>query len=303
MENTKFSTILSQLFNIRDFNTEVQQKVKFKRHSLILFIIAFLFLFLFKPFTVNETELKYPFLFVCFFHSLSPALITFVYFNTNISFYKTKTDKSTFFKFRWGLSVLLLLFLYGTASFLMRDLLYKNESNWSLHYYLEELRNTYLAGGLIFSYFIFADFYFRNKRKRRHDLEQYPPIQSQIASAKQVISIRTEVKADNFNFEPVQLIFAKADGNYTEITFRTSDGIKKELKRITLRQFELQITEYKFLFRCHRTYLLNISYINSISGNSQNCLVTFTGTTEKVPVSRAKIKMFHDLYQQNKNIN
>ncbi|WP_157676865.1 LytTR family DNA-binding domain-containing protein [Chryseobacterium sp. T16E-39] len=136
-----------------------------------------------------------------------------------------------------------------------------------------------------------------------HDVNQYPLIQSQIPCEKQLIFIRTEVKADNFNFEPMQLIFAKADGNYTEITFKTSDGIKKEVKRITLRQFELQIMEYKSLFRCHRTYLLNVSYINSISGNSQNCFVTLIGTTEKVPVSRAKIKMFHELYPQNKNIN
>lgn len=65
---------------------------KLKQIAGTLFLVSFLFLLLFRPFTVTESALKYSYLFTCFLHALSPALITFSYFNILIYFQKTNPE-------------------------------------------------------------------------------------------------------------------------------------------------------------------------------------------------------------------
>nr|WP_068887089.1 LytTR family DNA-binding domain-containing protein [Pedobacter panaciterrae] len=276
------------------------QPKKLRKYTVKLFIVVFLFLYLFKPFVVNETELKYPFLFICFLHALSPAIINFIFFSFIVSFNKTKTNQVQYTVAQSIGSFLIIFFLFGTASFLMRDIIYTNANNWSLRYYYEELRNAYLGGGLIVSYFIFAGFYFRGTEKQLHINAQNIATAALAPVKSSVIFIQALVKVDDFKFDPVHFLFAKAEGNYIELAIKTPEGIKRELKRISLKQFELQLVNFPYLFRCHRAFLLNMRQIENISGNSQGYIISLFCTEEKIPVSRAKIESFDVRYTETK---
>ena len=75
-----------------------------------------------------------------------PFPIAYLYLNF-INRYLKSDVNWTLGKELLNLSILLLLI--GIAGFLIRDLIYTNSDNWSLRYFLEEIRNTFLIGFLL----------------------------------------------------------------------------------------------------------------------------------------------------------
>lgn len=327
------------------------RSAQIKKVAAFLFLGVFLFLYLFRPFIVNEDELKYPFFLICLFHALSPALIVLIYFTVLNRLYHKKTNKSNPSVFQMISLFVPLFFIIGTASFLMRDLIYTNPDNWSLRYFWEEIRNSYLAGVLFMSYSVFARFYFQSRKNLSHDsahkdvtavndrtavtdddtvtghkiagvnnenakteitgvineiietVGQEPKSEDKQRSLTNPaeIFIKAHVKIDDFSFNPSHFLFARAEGNYVELMMRTDRGIKQELKRISLKQLELQLSQYTGFIRSHRGYLININQVTDISGNSQGYLVSFEGIEDKIPVSRANLEIFDQHYQSLKN--
>ena len=286
---------------------EYPQRYKFEnliKSSIVVFLIILLFLLMFKPFGVYDPELKMHYFFICFLHALAPAIILFVYFGVLNYFRKTKNQT------KWTLleefiQIGALLVLIGTASFLMRDLLYNNPNNWSWNYFFEEIRNCIVAG--IFFNFILrlSSFYFESKKGSPFVLQFTPlAVKPEKTVLKSNLFITTQVKQDDFLLDMDQLLFAKADGNYIELTKSNGHQMTTEVKRISLTQFETQITDYPHLFRCHRTYLVNMYKIKQVAGNSQGYVLSFKETDIKIPVSRKQIDNFNSCYQQlqNKNI-
>jgi len=268
----------------------------------VQFILVFLFLFLFRPFNVNESENRYSYPLICFLHALIPALVVFIYFNL-INHLKKASDKTKWTLIYELLHLAAIFLIIGICGFLLRNMIYNNPNNWSFGYLWEEIRNTYLAGGLLSSYLIFARCYaIHNKSKAPDDftiaLELLP--QRQLINAE--VFIKTQVKTDDFNFDPSYFLFARAEGNYTELTFSIDGAVKKELKRISLKQLEQQLSIYPQMIRTHRAYLLNIEQVESISGNSQGYSVSFHEISNTVPVSRAHLKDFSQLYNPSERI-
>lgn len=271
---------------------------KVNENAAYLFLAVFLFLFLFRPFTVEETELKYPFFLICFLHALSPALIVIAFF-TIVRYLGRKKVKGNKRSVVQGIQTFFILFsIIGLASFLLRDLIYTNPDNWSLRYFWEELRNSYLAGSLFVSYFIFANFYFHTKRTQSQKNIEIPEVSLLLTPME--LFIETQVRIDDFTFNPTDFLFAQAEGNYVEFTMLCDQGTKKMLKRMTLKQLESQLKSYSSLMKCHRAYLVNVQKIDQVSGNSQGYFVSFQETEDKVPVSRAHLPLFDQCYQEFK---
>lgn len=286
---------------------EYPQRYKFEnliKSSVIVFLIILLFLLMFKPFGVYDPELRMHYFFICFLHALAPAIILFVYFGVLNYFRKTKNQT------KWTLleefiQIGALLVLIGTASFLMRDLLYSNPDNWSWNYFFEEIRNCFVAGIFFYFFLRLSTFYFESKKGSPFVLQFTPlALKPEKTVLKSNLFITTQVKQDDFLLDMDQLLFAKADGNYIELTKSNGHQITTEVKRISLTQFETQITDYPHLFRCHRTYLVNMYKIKQVAGNSQGYVLSFKETDIKIPVSRKQIDNFNSCYQQlqNKNI-
>jgi hypothetical protein len=195
-----------------------------------------------------------------------------------------------------------MLFFVGSSSFLMRDLIYTNADNWSWNYFWEEIRNCFVAGIFFYFFIRLVCFYFETKEGSPFVL-QFIPLNTKPEKAipKSNLFISTQVKQDDFSLNTDHLLFAKADGNYIELTLLNGNQISTELKRISLTQFESQIASYPHFFRCHRTYLVNMFKIDQISGNSQGYLLSFNETSAKVPVSRKQIDSFNSYYDQLRN--
>ncbi|SHN12864.1 LytTR family DNA-binding domain-containing protein [Chitinophaga sp. CF418] len=272
------------------------------RTAAIIFGVILLFLLSFKPFGVNAPEQKMNYLFICCLHALSPATIIYVYFQTFNHLRTKHLPSKSWTLLREYRQIAVVLLLTGIASFLMRDLIYRNTNNWSLYYLWEEIRNCYV-GGIFFYFFLrLAGFYFQSKKGDPFVLQFIPlKCEPKETAPDSVIFIHTQVKQDDFRLDISDLLFARAEGNYVELTTISNNQVNTELKRISLSQFEAQLSAYPQFFRSHRTCLVNMLHIEKVSGNSQGYLLSFSTTESKVPVSRAQLNNFNSRYEQLRN--
>lgn len=264
--------------------------------------VILLFLLSFKPFGVYDPELKMHYFFICLLHAVSPGVIIFIYFSL-LNYNRSKKGKIR----NWTLlkeyvQISIILFLAGLSSFFMRDLIYDNNNNWSWQYLWEEIRNAFVAGTFFYFFLRLSGFYFESKKGSPFVLQfNKLNIEPQKINNPAKIYVSTQVKQDDFSLAIDELLFVKADGNYIELTQLKGNKISKELKRISLTQFETQLSVYPHFFRCHRTYLVNMFKIEKIAGNSQGYLLSFNDTDIKIPVSRKQIDDFNNYYENLKS--
>jgi len=291
-------------FNMQLFNGKMDYPARYQskylpKIVLIQFLLIFVTLYLFKPFTVNVSEQKLNYFTICCLHALSPALIVYLYISTLTRFRKRHplndwTLKKEFFH------VAIVFLIIGLSGFLLRGVIYTNPDNVSWRYLWVEIGNAYLAGIVFCFYLIFTKFYVDStidKSPGHHATAvTLEPIKQDLTAPS--IFIKAHVRIDDFYFKADDLLFAKADGNYITLTTIKDGFLKNELKRISLKQLEIQLAAYPYLLRCHRAYLLNVQRVVKLSGNSQGYLISFDRTEDKVPVSRAYLNVFDQAYQQ-----
>ena len=283
----KISTYINQAY---PFYYEDLRKV-----SVLLFCVAVasgVFSFLFEPFVVNEAEHKIDSLWILVLHSAVPIPIALVYF----FFLKRgirNVEEWTLAKEFLHLGIIFLLI--GFADFLLRDFIYTNPDNWSLRYLWEEVRNTFLVGSLLLLIILPLNLE-RLLQKYNNSLKAMPS-QPLIEQKNSVIQVRTPIAAEQFELDTKTFLFAKVESNYLEIFYSESEGFDKYLKRMTLKEFYDQLSPFPFIFQVHRSYLVNLQAIKSISGNAQGYTLRLQDYVQRtIPVSRSKIQEFSRLY-------
>jgi len=93
--------------------------------------------------------------------------------------------------------------------------------------------------------------------------------------------------------KPEEIIYLKAESNYTEIHFL--DGSKKLLSK-TLKILE-DILSSGVFYRLHKSYVVNVAHITDIIYSSKECAVKVMGGII-IPVSRDKKRL---LFQKKDN--
>ena len=85
------------------------------------------------------------------------------------------------------------------------------------------------------------------------------------------------------------LLYVEAEGNYVRIIYRVENKIQQRLLRATMKQAE-EVAVCPFIVRCHRAFLVNVSTVVKVDGNSQGYRLRLDGCKDEVPVSRAYSK-------------
>lgn len=86
------------------------------------------------------------------------------------------------------------------------------------------------------------------------------------------------------------LLYVEAEGNYVRIIYRVENKIQQRLLRATMKQAEEAVAACPFIVRCHRAFLVNVSTVVKVDGNSQGYRLRLDGCKDEVPVSRAYSK-------------
>lgn len=278
----------------------------FVKFLIFVFLLVFYFNYLLQPFETNYQEHKINYFWISIIHSLSPILILMMLATILNKNFKYQTEKQE----NWNVkkeffSVFLVFFLTAITQFLVRDVLYFNDDNWSWRYLKEEILNTFVSG--IFLSFIIIPFnYLRLQLKNQ---EKANNISANIIQQKEVftenhknetsfdnIFITTELKSEDFLFNINDFLYAKSEGNYMEIYFANNPPIKI-IKRLTLKSLENQLSAFKFIIKIHRSIILNLNAVEKVSGNAQGYKVSLKNYPTTVPVSRSFITIFETALQ------
>ena len=90
---------------------------------------------------------------------------------------------------------------------------------------------------------------------------------------------------------PDDLLFIAAANNYVEVSFRGDGEPKRRLLRAKLKSVEATCSQSDVhLFRCHRSFLVNLTNLRSISKEASGYWLEFEGVENRVPVARRKTR-------------
>ena len=90
------------------------------------------------------------------------------------------------------------------------------------------------------------------------------------------------------------LLFIKSDGNYIMVGYLDKGKFSRKLLRNTLKYAEDSLRNIPVVFKCHRSWLVNMNRISGITGNSQGLLLKIEGFDEEIPVARSNAAGFRE---------
>lgn len=242
--------------------------------------------YLFEPFNVYHPEHKMDYFWVTVIHSCTPFAIILLF-----STIPTSSDVEEHWTLgKEALYISSYLLVVGIAQFLIRDLIYDNPNNWSWRYLFEEVRNTFLVGGLFATILIPINFIrLMSKNSYRANALNVPHTDTQ---AREVTENRTNslISIENIEFEVADFVFAKAEGNYVALHIN-GENPTKTLKRITIKELDSLLQEHGNILKVHRSYLVNLEYVTQVKGNAQGYRLSLVDSYE-ASVARSMIGRF-----------
>lgn len=103
-------------------------------------------------------------------------------------------------------------------------------------------------------------------------------------------NILLEIKGSNYQeilkITPSDFLFAQASDNYTAIHYLKNEVAQKVLYRTTIKNVETQTELVEEIFRCHKSYLVNLAKVTQITGNAQGYKLHLGNYNLEIPVSR-----------------
>ncbi len=105
------------------------------------------------------------------------------------------------------------------------------------------------------------------------------------SSFSQEITFTAENEKDALTLEMNDLLFIESADNYSELVFLQNERVEKTLLRGSLSRFEEQ-AYHPDVVRCHRSFIVNLQQVESISGNAQGYKLQLKNYPTPVPVAR-----------------
>ena len=122
------------------------------------------------------------------------------------------------------------------------------------------------------------------------------PQENETISTRQLFS---ENSKESLTINVKNLLFVVSRENYVEVVYE-ENGIKKSLLRNSLKNIESAFSIDQEIYKCHRSYLVNLYQVKSIVGNSQSLKLKIKHFDKLIPVSRNKIKELQQGLEQLK---
>jgi len=101
--------------------------------------------------------------------------------------------------------------------------------------------------------------------------------------------------ADNgkthFRLYTDQLAWIESVGNYIHIYYLQNDIIREHVLRSSIAKAQIEIALHPKLIKCHRAFIVNLDFVESIQGNAQGYKLSIKHTDREVHVSRQFTKV------------
>lgn len=288
-----FKRIKETLNQPYPFDNDLQYKIK---TSLIVCLIVFLVLNLLQPFGIEENG-------NVFSISLTYCLIILVI----ILIHKIPIQ-GLFPKYyseeNWKISNeiienVLYIFSISFVNMLISKIVY--HERFTISEFIEVIFGTTIVGivpitiGSFFEYNRLLKKHLREAKNLNEKLHSKEVETKKVKTPDSTITFESESGQDKVSIHSKELLYIQSIENYVEIFWKDGSSISNKLLRGSLVRFEKKLDDYDYLFRCHRSFIVNLNQIESVTGNSQGYKLYIYNDETAIPVSRSKSKEINKL--------
>ena len=102
----------------------------------------------------------------------------------------------------------------------------------------------------------------------------------------EIIYFNSDYQKDSLAIKVSLLLFIRSANNYIEVFWKEGDSFKNQMVRCSMAYAEELLKEHKFIIKCHRSFIVNINYIDRFEGNLQGYKLYFEKIDFPIPVSK-----------------
>jgi len=262
-----------------------------KFNSLIIFFITlgiFAFLLLFQPFDIDTLPVRQKYIMVA-----GIAVITFLAFALHLmilpSFFQKRFSSS-----QWTIKKEILWNLWILFTILGGYFLFTRFMG-VMKFGFDMVIKLLFTAVIPISILIIVNY---NKMIRSHLRladEMNKKLKENKSIPEKIIYFNSDYQKDSLAIKISSLLFIRSANNYIEVFWKEVETIKSQMVRTSLLNAEDILKEYKFILKCHRSYLININHIDKIEGNSQGYKLFLENVSFTIPVSRNSIDKLQGL--------
>lgn len=253
----------------------------FKNEKQMIVLVTsciFLVLTIVQHFAFGKITLPLFTWFVGGFTAISTVCTTIILYFFPVIF-KRFFDKTLWTRGKYFVFTMLLTFMIGLANTLYEYFLflkiyyngkvYYNDINFFICLY-KNIITAFLVGIVpsVFGYFYLKKQELQSilQEKEEQNRKLYSHVQIKYLSDEKTITLLGNSK-DSLTLLPQELFYIESSNNYVQVYYKRDEQILQKTLRTTLLQMEVFLSEYQFLVRCHRAFIVNVYQIEKIKGS------------------------------------
>lgn len=99
--------------------------------------------------------------------------------------------------------------------------------------------------------------------------------------------LHSDYSGQEIAIQPRSFIYVESVGNYADVCFIDNEQLTNTSIRTTIKQLKEDLSDYDFIVQCHRGFLVNLEYIESMEGSNGRLFLNLFYSDKKIPVSKA----------------
>lgn len=127
--------------------------------------------------------------------------------------------------------------------------------------------------------------------------EQLDARESSPSNSSEFIELTDENGKTTLRLKPDQLIAIESADNYVKVNHLVHGQLECEMLRSSLTALEQVLSHNPIFFRTHRSWLVNLDFIDHVQGNARGYVLRMRSLTDTVPVARSRIDSFNKVMQ------
>jgi len=264
--------------------------------TMILLIISFTFILLYKPFNFHPSR-SFSLAFTMVLYSLAMALPVLMVASIlkKIRFFSNANEWNVLKEIIASLSVLCTM---GLAIYFAGFIIEVRASRWNWPTFFSSFVYAVLLGIVPVGFFFVLNFRYllekeieKSFRKRNLSSDDHKDLKIQINST---------LKKESLVINPYHILYAESDGNYVVFHILDNGKVIRKTIRNSISSIEEQLSPYPFLFRTHRAFIVNLNLVASQKGNTLGYRLRINGVDSIIPVSRQNTQNFDARIRQIK---
>jgi len=242
------------------------------------------FLVYFKPFGITYASYGNSQLAIAFFGFLSGIVFVLLFYVFPIIFPKVYDDK-VWKVWHQMLLLIVAVLLIATLNGLYINYMMGLTFSWSNYSWI--ITRTFALASIPICIIVLIDY---NRKLKKH-LAYASRISVTSNNVSQQVSDDIFMLMDNQEIVKIQandILYLEAEGNYINVVLIQEDKEIKMMLRTSLSRTQKD-NDVAYILRCHRSYIVNLRKVKTVSGNAQGLKLLLHDTNFVVPVSRSYI--------------